>query len=78
MSPSGDEGRDGEDPPRWYCGSRVQKPPLPGSSFERATLMKHLLSDRLWRMEFCNQRYKKGLRPILRTEQCRFILVAIF
>ena len=55
MSPSGDEDRDGEDPPRWYCGSRVQKPPLPGSSFERATLMKHLLSDRLCRIEFCKE-----------------------
>lgn len=47
VRPSGDCARLGESPPRWYCGSRVQNPPLPGSSFERATLMKHLFKDRL-------------------------------
>jgi hypothetical protein len=26
--------------------------PLPGSSVRRATFSKHLLSDKLWRMEF--------------------------
>lgn len=32
--------------------SSFQKPPLPGSSLDRATFTKHLLRDRLWRIEF--------------------------
>lgn len=32
-------------------GLIVQKPPFPGSSFPRGTFWKHLLSERLWRME---------------------------
>lgn len=33
-------------------GSILQKEPLPGSSWERATLMKYRFRDRLWRIEF--------------------------
>lgn len=40
--------------------SSLQKPPLPGSSFERATFTKHLFRDRLWRMEFCKSDFKKA------------------
>ena len=49
---SGDSDRLGGDSLCWYCGSRVQNPPFPGSSFDLATLMKHLLSDKLCRIEF--------------------------
>lgn len=35
-------------------GSRVQKPPFPGSSFCRAIFLKHLFNDRLCRIEFLN------------------------
>lgn len=38
------------------AGSSRQKPPLPGSSLERAILMKHLFSDRLCRIEFWTTR----------------------
>ena len=34
--------------------SSFQNPPFPGSSLERGTLTKHLLRDRLCRIEFCN------------------------
>lgn len=33
-------------------GSNRQKPPFPGSSLRRGTLMKHLFSERLCRIEF--------------------------
>ncbi len=36
-------------------GSILQNEPLPGSSCERATLMKYRFSDRLWRIEFWNR-----------------------
>lgn len=32
--------------------SNFQKPPFPGSSLDRATFTKHLLRDKLWRIEF--------------------------
>lgn len=35
-------------------GSILQNEPLPGSSWERATLMKYRFRDRLWRIEFYN------------------------
>ena len=35
-----------------YCGSRVQKPPLPGSSLVRTIFLKHLFNDKLCLMEF--------------------------
>lgn len=35
--------------------SNFQKPPLPGSSFERGNLTKHLFNDRLCRIEFCSK-----------------------
>lgn len=34
------------------AGSILQKEPFPGSSWERATLMKYRFRDRLWRIEF--------------------------
>ena len=37
-----------------YCGSRVQKPPLPGSSFVLMIFLKHLFNDKLCLIEFCN------------------------
>ena len=37
-----------------YSSSRVQKPPLPGSSFWRAIFLKHLFSERLCLIEFLN------------------------
>lgn len=35
--------------------SNFQKPPFPGSSFERGNLTKHLFNDRLCRIEFCSK-----------------------
>lgn len=34
------------------AGSILQNDPLPGSSWDLATLMKYRFSDRLWRIEF--------------------------
>lgn len=46
--------------------SNFQKPPLPGSSLDRASFTKHLFRDKLCRMEFCNKDYsiifKKNLK----------------
>ena len=55
VAPSGDCGRLVGVSVCWYWGSRVQNPPFPGSSLDLATLMKHLLRDKLWRMEFCKK-----------------------
>ncbi len=40
------------------AGSSRQKPPLPGSSFDRGILMKHLFRERLCRIEFCKEKYQ--------------------
>lgn len=56
------------------CSSRsisiLQKPPLPFSPSFRGTLTKHLLSDRLWRIEF----WKNCKNSI----QLEFLLILIF
>lgn len=43
-------------------GSILQKEPFPGSSCDRATLMKYRFRDRLWRIEFCKERKPKVRR----------------
>lgn len=42
--------------------SNRQKPPLPGSSFERGTFTKHLFKDRLCRIEFCGTQHNFMIR----------------
>lgn len=53
-------------------GSILQNEPLPGSSCDRATLMKYRFSDRLWRIEFCDRRNKKKfiIRVLKRLSLC--------
>lgn len=56
--------------------SSFQKPPLPGSSFERGSFTKHLFSERLCRIEFCHRIDKEAviistLRRKIRELRCR-------
>lgn len=39
------------------AGSILQNEPLPGSSWDLATLMKYRFRDRLWRIEFWTKQY---------------------